>query len=59
RELAKARKAAFAEPPVRCNQVWQLGDRLLLQVRARLAHLPACAGADAVRRSFRWACWRH
>jgi transposase InsO family protein len=24
RELAKARKAAFAEPPVRPNQVWQL-----------------------------------
>jgi putative transposase len=24
RELAKARKAAFAEPPDRCNQVWQL-----------------------------------
>lgn len=24
RELAKARKAAFADPPVRCNQVWQL-----------------------------------
>jgi putative transposase len=24
RELAKARKAAFADPPDRCNQVWQL-----------------------------------
>ncbi len=24
REFAKARKAAFAEPPTRCNQVWQL-----------------------------------
>lgn len=24
RELARARKAAFAEPPVRCSQVWQL-----------------------------------
>lgn len=24
REFAKARKAAFAEPPVRCNEVWQL-----------------------------------
>lgn len=30
RELAKARRAAFAEPPVRCNQVWQPG---LLRVR--------------------------
>jgi putative transposase len=25
RGLAKARKAAFADPPARCNQVWQLG----------------------------------
>ena len=24
RELAKARKAAFADPPTRCNEVWQL-----------------------------------
>lgn len=24
RELAKARKAAFAQPPTRCNEVWQL-----------------------------------
>jgi len=24
RELARARKAAFADPPIRCNQVWQL-----------------------------------
>lgn len=24
RELAKARKAAFADPPARCNEVWQL-----------------------------------
>ncbi len=53
RELAKARKAAFAEPPVRSNEVWQLDFSEYETTTGGIDDLPALAAeAEAYRQVF-------
>lgn len=41
RELAKARKAAFADPPTRANRVWQLGSQRSVRFSRPAHRVPA------------------